>query len=307
MIYTVTLNPCIDWYAATEALQPGEIHRCGEEIYAPGGKGINVSLLLSRLGAETRALGFAAGFTGREIVRMLEEAGCPADFVFLEKGFSRINLNLTSPQQGETAFNGGGPDVPESAVQALEDKLRALQPGDRLVLAGSIPASLPADTYARLLRAVPEGVQTVVDTAGAALRAAIAEAPWLIKPNVQELGALFGAEITGMEGAKECAFALQEEGARNIAVSMGARGALLLTEAGQFLFCHAPAGEPVSTVGAGDSLVAGMLYGLGLHGTLEGALKWGVAAGSATAFSRGIARREQVFETYRQLGNVHQV
>lgn len=307
MIYTVTLNPCIDLYAAAGEVIPGGLHRYRENWIAPGGKGINVSLMLTHLGAETQAAGFVAGFSGREIVHLLGEEGCPSDLIQLPAGFSRINLNLTSPEETETAFNGVGPEIPEEAVQVLETRIRALSPGDVLVLAGSVPDSLPVDIYARLLRAAPEEVLTVVDTAGEALTSALEERPWLVKPNVEELGALFDAEITGTEGTRQCARALQEMGARNIAVSMGARGALLLEETGRTLFCHSAAGEAVSTVGAGDSLVAGFLYGLKLHGNLEGALRWGVAAGAATAFSRGIASREAVMDAYTKTGSVHPV
>ena len=170
-----------------------------------------------------------------------------------------------------------------------------------------MPPSLPRDIYARLLDRVPAGVNTVVDTAGAPLRAAVQRHPFLVKPNLQELEELFQAQITGLEGVCQCAQALQEEGARNIIVSMGARGALLLTEEGKRFFCRAPRGAAVSTVGAGDSLVAGFLYGSRLHGTLEGGLRWGVAAGAATAFTRGIAGKEQVFAALRETGNVHPV
>lgn len=308
MIATVTLNPAIDYIVSPGSFEAGKISRYSSSVYGPGGKGVNVSLLLSSLGLKNRALGVAAGFSGREIVRLLEEAGCETDFLFLKEGHSRINIKVCPPGEEETGLNGEGPSIPLETLNQLERKVSALGPGDTLVLAGSVPPSLPRDAYARLLSRVESGkVETVVDAAGEALLSVLPCRPFLVKPNAEELGELFGVEIGGVEAAKEYARVLQEKGARNVVVSLGEKGALLLKEGGSALFCHAVRGETVSTVGAGDSLVAGFLYGKKLHGSLEGGLRWGVAAGAATAFSKGVASGDAVKRLYVSVGNVYPV
>ena len=308
MITTVTLNPALDCYLSAEQVETGAINRYGEYRFRPGGKGINVSLLLSSLGMETVALGIAAGFTGKELIRLVEQEGCPADFTLLPQGVTRINIKVRTTEGEETDFNGAGVPLPTEALEELRQKLSRLQPGDGLVLAGSLPPSLPKDAYARLLEHVQgKGILTVVDTAGEALEAALPCRPFLIKPNLEELGELFGMELTETAAVAECAEELQKRGARNVAVSMGHRGALLLCEDGRRLFCHAVRGEAVSTLGAGDSFVAGFLYGWQLHGTMEGALRWAVCAGSATAFSAGLASGNEVRQLYPKVGNVHMI
>lgn len=308
MITTVTLNPALDCYLSPEQLETGAINRYEGYRFLPGGKGINVSLLLSSLGVETVALGIAAGFTGKELVRLMEQEGCPTDFTILPHGSTRINIKIRTAEGEETDLNGAGlPLTPEAAEQLMQ-KLDRLKPGDGLVLAGSLPNSLPKNTYAKFLERIAEkDILTVVDAAGEALEAALPCRPFLIKPNLEELGELFGAEITELEAVAECAGDLQKRGARNVAVSMGSKGAFLLCEDGRRLFCHAVRGEAVSTVGAGDSMVAGFLYGWRLHGTLEGALRWGVCAGSATAFSPGLASGDTVRQLYPKVGNVHMI
>lgn len=306
MIYTVTLNPALDYLVSSRDFAPGKINRYEDCICRPGGKGINVSLLLSSLGVETTALGLAAGFTGREVARLAEEAGCKTDFLFLPQGHTRINIKVSS--DGETDLNGVGPQVPEGYGERLGEKLSSLRAGDGLVLAGSVPPTMPPQIYAQLLDRVKDReLLTVVDTTGPSLLGTLPYRPFLIKPNLEELGELFGLELTDREGACQCARQLQSMGARNVAVSMGGKGALLVCEDGRQLFCHAVKGETVSTVGAGDSMVAGFLYGWKLHGTLEGALKWGAAAGAATAFSSGIAPGELVKKLYLQVGNIYPV
>ncbi len=303
MITTVTLNPAIDYTLYPERFSIGDVCRCEECVRLPGGKGINVSLLLTSLGVQNTALAVAGGFTGREIARLMKEAGCQTDFLYLPRGDSRINVKIRTPDGKETDLNPAGPAVPPETLEQLVGKLSALPAGGGLVLAGSVPPSLPADTYARLLRRVEgKDLLTVVDTSGDALLAALSCRPFLIKPNLEELGQACGIEVHDVMTAKECARELQDRGARNVAVSMGEKGALLVEENGKALFCRAPKGISVSTVGAGDSLVAGFLYGWQLHGTLEGALRWGVAAGSATAFSQGIAAGEQVKSLWPQVG-----
>ena len=304
MVYTVTLNPAIDYIVSPAKFSAGEINRYQKAVYGPGGKGANVSLLLSSLGVRNRALGICAGFSGGEIVRLLEERGCETDFVRMPQGHSRINVKVCAPDGEETDLNGDGPDTPPEAVEELLQKLDGLGEGDTLVLAGSIPRSVPGDIYAAMLRRLEgRGVLAVVDATGEALRCILPCRPFLVKPNSDELGELFGVEIPDVGTAKEYAKLLVREGARNVVVSMGDKGALLVGETGQSLFCRAVRGEAVSTVGAGDSLVAGFLYGYGLHGTLQGALQWGVAAGAATAFSKGIASGDAVKALYPRAGN----
>ena len=308
MITTVTLNPALDCFFSAEQLEAGGINRYADYRLLPGGKGVNVSLLLSSLGMETVALGVGAGFIGKEVVRLAEQEGCPTDFIILPKGSTRMNIKIRTAEGEETDLNGAGVPLSPETVEELENKLDGLKPGDGLVLAGSLPPSLPKNTYAKLLERVREKeLLTVVDTAGEALEAVLPHHPFLVKPNLEELGDLFGVELTELPAVAECAGDLQKRGARNVAVSMGSKGAFLLCEDGRRLFCHAVRGEAVSTVGAGDSFVAGFLYGWQLHGTMEGALRWAVCAGSATAFSTGIASGADVRQLYPKVGNVHMI
>lgn len=306
MVYTVTLNPALDCYLNVPGFSPGQDSRYGQCRFLPGGKGINVSLLLNSLGVPSAALGVAAGFTGRELVRLLEEAGCPADFAFLPAGLTRINIKIASAGQKETGLNGGGPDMDPASLALLEEKLSRLVPGDFAVLAGSVPGGLPDTVYARLMKALPRGVKAVVDTAGPALGLAAQAGPFLVKPNLEELGELFGARLESPEEALPYARRLQEAGAENVIVSMGGRGAMLLAAGGEVLVRPALAGEQVSSVGAGDSLVAGFLYGWMKTGSAERALEWGMAAGAATAFREGIADAAQVRRLYEAMPKLPQ-
>lgn len=294
MVYTVTLNPALDCYLSPDTFTAGADHRYRECRFLPGGKGINVSLLLHSLGVETIAAGIAAGFTGRELAAALERAGCPADFLFLEQGSTRINIKIIPPHEPETSLNGAGPAVSMEDLGRLAEKLRALAPGDFLVLSGSLPTGLPSDAYAWLAGQAPQGVQVVVDASGPALPASLKAGPFLVKPNLEELGAAFGVELSTQEEALPYARRLREMGARNVAVSMGGRGAFLLTEEGAVLHRDALPGKAVSAVGAGDSLVAGFIYGWLQSKNYESALDWGVTAGAATAFTQGLASGEEV-------------
>ncbi len=303
MVYTVTLNPALD-LSAPAAPASGGAARYGQGDFIAGGKGINVSRLLTSLWVENRALGFLGGFTGQEVERQLAAQGCKTDFLPLPAGCTRINLKLLGGDGGVTELNGDGPEIPLPFLEKLEEKCAALGPGDGLVLAGSVPPSLPRDVYVRLLgQAAEKGVLTVVDASGEALKAVLCRRPFLIKPNLQELEELFQVEIATVSQAAEYAGMLREMGAQNVVVSMGEKGALLADSTGRRLFCRAARGEAVSAVGAGDSLVAGFLYGWSLHGTGEGALRWGVAAGCATAFTAGIAQGDMVKKLYPLVGN----
>ena len=278
MIYTVTFNPAIDYVVHTDAMQVGMVNRShGEKIYY-GGKGINVSVILKELGIPSRALGFVAGFTGAAIEKGVQEMGIATDFVHLESGFSRINVKIKS-----------GDD---------------LQDGDTIILAGSIPNTMPSDIYEKIL-AYLDGrqIRTVVDATNDLLKNVLKYKPFLIKPNNFELGELFGVTLHSREEIAAYAGKLQEMGARNVLVSMAEDGALLLEENGNCHNCGVCSGTVKNSVGAGDSMLAGFLAGLE-QGDAAYALKLGTAAGGATTFSEGLAKREEIDRLLQQLGVV---
>ncbi len=294
MVYTVTFNPAVDYVIRTDRVDMGKTNRAeSEEIYF-GGKGINVSLVLKELGIQSVALGFAAGFTGKAIENYLAEHGICSDFVHLENGFSRINVKIKSDK--ETEINGNGPRINNSDLEGFFDKLGTLSNGDTLILAGSIPKSLPDNIYERILNHVSSlNIRIVVDATGDLLRKVLKYKPFLIKPNNFELGELFGRKLTADEEIIECAKALQTEGAQNVLVSMAGDGAILLDANGVAHFRPAANGKVVNSVGAGDSMVAGFIAGME-NGGYEYALRLGVAAGGATAFSPGLASRDKIYE-----------
>ncbi|MCB6366156.1 1-phosphofructokinase family hexose kinase [Intestinibacillus massiliensis] len=292
MIYTVTANPSLDYLVSVPQLRLGRMNRAADTRIVPGGKGVNVSIMLGRLDAPNRALGFSGGFSGREIARMLEENGCDAAFIDLPGALSRINLKLEGVE--ETEINAPGPAVPPEAFAALRAQVSGLQPADVLVLAGAAPNGAPDDFYAQLLHAAPPGVLTVVDADGEQLRQALACSPFLIKPNGAELSGLSGRTLRDERDVLESARLLQKLGARNVLASMGEWGGMLLTEDGRVLRGYPPEGRPVGTVGAGDSMVAGFLAGWMHTGRYEDAFRLGLAAGSATAFNEWLAARAEV-------------
>ncbi len=299
MIYTVTFNPAVDYAVRSKNFTIGEINRtAGEEIFF-GGKGINVSVMLKHLGMDSTALGFIAGFTGDAIEKATADAGILTNFVRLKKGFSRINVKIESEE--ETALNGVGPEIDREAFGHLIARLDRLADGDVLVLAGSIPRSLPEDVYEVILsRLSGKKILAVVDATGELLIRTLKYRPFLIKPNLEELSALFGRTLTDGEEIRTCAASLQKMGARNVLVSLGSEGALLLDENGKTHAKRAKKGVTVSTVGAGDSMVAGFLAGwTGTH-DYDAALALGVAAGTATAFSSGIAGKEAVLALLKE-------
>lgn len=301
MIYTVTFNPAIDYVVRLDApLEVGQVNRaCGEDCVL-GGKGINVSGVLAQLGCPSVALGFVAGETGAWLERGLAVQGLHTDFVHLEQGMTRINVKIKAGQ--ETELNGAGPDIPESAMQQLEEQLDALNENDILILAGSIPRSLPQDTYERLLaRLQGKGVRAVVDATRDLLVNVLQYRPFLIKPNDHELGEIVGRELKTDEEIIAAARALQEKGARNVLVSMAGDGALLVDETGKVHRIGCPKGKVVNSVGAGDSMVAGFVAGWMQTGSYDMALRLGTACGSATAFSLGLATREKIEELLKQI------
>lgn len=300
MIYTVTFNPAIDYVVYTDEISAGEINRANEEKIFFGGKGINVSLVLNELGVKSKALGFTAGFTGTAIENGIREKGVETDFVHLESGFSRINVKIKS--NTETEINGKGPDIDGRSLDKLYEKLGELSNGDTLVLAGSIPASLPKDIYEKILeRLSGKNIRTVVDATKELLLNTLKYRPFLVKPNIHELGEMFGVKINSVDKAEEYARRLRETGACNVLVSMGKDGALLLDEHGKTHFRGAHKGEVKNSVGAGDAMVAGFLAGLE-QGDHEYALKLGTAAGSATAFSYGLAGKDDILKLIKDIG-----
>lgn len=293
MVYTVTLNPALDYVIHIEDFQTGEINRTQREEIQFGGKGINVSTVLTRLGVENTALGFLAGFTGQALAEGLRKNGIQTDFIWLMEGLTRINVKIKAGE--ETELNGRGPVIPSAALDELFQKLDRLQSGDVLDLSGSIPASLPDDIYQQILRQLEgRGILTVVDAAGELLCTALSYRPFLIKPNHHELGEIFGQTPVTDQELTACAKKLQKQGARNVLVSMAGEGSLLLDETGA---CHrlgVPRGTVRNSVGAGDSMVAGFLAGWLKTGDYETAHRMGAAAGSATAFSDGLATEAKV-------------
>lgn len=299
MVYTVTFNPAIDLVVSLKELSKGKINRCESEEMICGGKGINVSLVLSELGISSKALGFAAGFTGAAIEQMVEAEGVKADFVRLKDGNTRINMKIKALE--ETEINGQGPNIPEEAIKELFAKLDELREGDTLVLAGSIPNSLPNDIYEKILaRLSGKNIKFAVDATKDLLLKVLKYKPFLIKPNNHELEEMFGVTLNGEEEIIKYGKKLKEMGAVNVLISMAGDGAVLIDEFDEIHKCGVCKGEVVSSVGAGDSMVAGFIAG-SEKGDYEYALKLGTAAGGASAFSKGLAKREKIFELLKQL------
>lgn len=300
MIYTVTLNPSLDYCVVVDYFELGKTNRTGAEYLAPGGKGINVSRVLGNLGIESTALGFAAGFTGKELVRRLDGMGVKNSFLMMDEGITRINVKLSNIEG--TEINGRGPKVTEEKLQELQERLDALGPGDVLFLSGSIPTSLPDDTYQRILEQLSgRGIRTVVDAAKDLLVKTLPHRPFLIKPNKQELGEIFGVELKAREEVAPYARKLQELGAQNVLVSMAGQGAVLLDAGGVLYDVPAPKGILVNGVGAGDSMVAGFMAGFLEKQDYRHAFCMAVAAGSASAFSQSLASGAEITAVYRQI------
>ena len=300
MIYTVTFNPAIDYVVHADDMQVGAVNRSRQEEVYFGGKGINVSVVLHELGLASKALGFVAGFTGEAIEQGLRADGIETDFIHLEKGFSRINVKIKSSE--ETELNGQGPEIPEDKLRQLFDQLEQVQDGDTIILAGSIPPSLPADVYEQILRHLSgKQVRAVVDATRDLLVNVLKYKPFLIKPNNFELGEIFGVPLKDdVDEIVRYAGKLQEMGARNVLVSMAGDGAVLLDENGGVHACGVCKGTVKNSVGAGDSMVAGFVAGCET-GDYDYALKLGTATGGATAFSEGLAKKELIAELLQQL------
>ena len=290
MIYTVTFNPALDYVMNLKELQSKDINRTESEQLYYGGKGINVSVILSRLGVENKALGFLAGFSGKKIEEMLNAENINNDFVYLKKGYTRINVKIKAEKDYD--INAQGPDIDADEINALFDKLEKLKKGDYLVLAGSIPNSLPNDIYEKILAKLQnKGVNFAVDATGDLLLNVLKYKPFLIKPNHHELGDIFGVEVKDEAEIAYYAKKLQEMGARNVLVSRSKDGATLVDEFGEVHSMGNVAGKVINPVGCGDSMVDGFVAGYTKSNDYHYALKLGSACGNATAFCSGLADR----------------
>lgn len=293
MICTVTFNPSLDYIVRVDDMRLGAINRTTYEQVLPGGKGVNVSIVLVNLGHASRALGFVAGFTGDELVRLCAEAGVDCDFIRVERGMTRVNVKVKSAE--ETELNGMGPQMGEEDVEVLLARTDALGAGDTLVVSGSVPACLPHDMYERVMERVAlRGVRVVVDAERDLLTRTLPLGPFLVKPNNHELGDIFGVELRTRDEVVPYARRLQEMGAANVLVSMAGEGGVLVAETGEVFQSPAAKGTVVNSVGAGDSSVAGFLAGLAETGSYEAAFRMALATGSASAFSDHLATRAEV-------------
>lgn len=295
MIYTVTFNPAIDYIISVNDIKMGNVNRSQGEYILYGGKGINVSIVLNNLGIKSNALGFVAGFTGLEIEGGLKRLGVDTDFVHVENGMSRINVKIKS--DSETEVNGQGPEISKDNIEELLDKLSDIKDGDYLVLAGSIPKSVPNDIYEKIMeRFYERDIRIIVDATKELLLNILKYKPFLIKPNNYELGEIFGVECKSEEDIIMYGIKLQEMGARNVLISRAGDGAILLTETKETYITSPPKGTVVNSVGAGDSMIAGFIADYITNKDYESALKYATATGSATAFSEGLAEKNKVEE-----------
>lgn len=303
MIYTVTFNPSIDYIVSVDNLELGKVNRTTKELMFPGGKGINVSMVLKNLGFENTALGFLAGFTGDSIEAMLKEKGVMTDFIRVEEGISRINVKIRSNEESE--INGMGPAISEENIKELYRKLDKLKDGDVLCLAGSIPSVMPETMYSNIMKYLADkDVKIVVDATKDLLVNVLKYKPFMIKPNNHELGEIYGVELKTREEVVPYAKKMQEEGARNVLISMAGEGAVLVSEDGQVIMSEAPKGKVVNSVGAGDSMVAGFVSGYLESEDYEYALQKGLCTGSASAFSEKLATMDEVIELGKRSGYV---
>lgn len=293
MIYTITFNPCIDYIVSMQQFCLGKTNRTTEEKIFPGGKGINVSTVLTNLGISNIALGFIAGFTGNEIKRLSQERGILCDFIALPSGNNRINVKLKD--YDGTEINGLGPNIPDTKLKELMEQLHRLKKGDSLVLAGSIPASLPSDIYQQIMQKLQnKGIKIIVDATNELLLNCLSFRPFLIKPNRHELEEIFDVNIQNKKEAIHYARLLQERGAKNVLVSLSGDGAVFVSEEGESFEADVPPGKLINAVGSGDSMIAGFLAGWETTKNYKEAFHMAVAAGSASAYSEELATKKQV-------------
>ncbi len=300
MIYTLTLNPSIDYIVHLEKFVSGITNRTVGEEYFIGGKGINVSCILAQLDIESTALGFTAGFTGDAIENGIRSLGIRSDFIRLRDGISRINIKMKADEESE--INGQGPHISQEELAMLMAKTDNISDGDTIVIAGSIPKTVSDDTYERIIKRL-EGrqVRIVVDATKKLLLNCLSYKPFLIKPNRQELSEIFDTEVVNEEQTEKCAKKLIEQGARNVIVSLGGEGAILFAEDGKTYHSGTVKEKVLNTVGSGDSMVAGFIAGYEKTGDYGYALRLGAACGNATAFSPGLADRKKIYEIFEKL------
>lgn len=293
MVYTITLNPALDYVLQVDRLRFDDINRTSGDALYYGGKGINVSAILTRLGTPSKALGFLAGFTGHQLEDMLKADSIDCDFNFLKSGYTRINVKIKA--EAELDINANGPQINQEDIDGLLNKLDKIQAGDYLILAGSIPSNLPDDIYEQILKRLDgRGISFVVDATGDLLKNVLKYKPFLVKPNHHELGDIFGVQIKNDGEVIKYAKRLQELGAKNVLVSMAKDGAMLIDENGEAHKIGNAEGELVNSVGCGDSMVAGFVAGYIERGSYAYALKLGSACGNATAFSPQLATKEEI-------------
>lgn len=300
-IFTITCNPSLDYLVGMTEFRTGEVNRTETEMILPGGKGLNVSMVLKNLGVDSTALGFLAGFTGDEIRRRMEEIGCQTDFIQIQNGWSRINVKMKAKEESE--INGQGPEMTKEDIENLFGKLDKMQKGDILVLAGSIPRTLPDTIYSDIMKYLEQKeIRVVVDATKDLLMNVLSLKPFLVKPNNHELGEMFGVVIKEKASVIEYGKKLKEMGAVNVLVSMAGDGAVLIDQDGLVYESQAPKGKVVNSVGAGDSMVAGFLAGYLKYGNYRDAFYMGVAAGSASAFSKNLATGQEVAAILKSMG-----
>ena len=302
MIYTVTFNPSLDYIVATDSLILGKVNRTVSELILSGGKGVNVSIVLNNLNVKNTALGFIAGFTGKEIENGLKKLGCCCDFITIEKGFSRINIKIKAKE--ETELNGMGPEISQKELNQLFEKLDCLQSQDILILAGSVPNSLPQNIYEKIMeRLQNKNIRIIVDATKDLLINVMKYQPFLVKPNTHELGELFHTTLNTEEDIIFYGKKLQQmaNGNVNVLVSRAGEGAILIGTDDNIYKSPAPKGTLINSVGAGDSMVAGFIAGYLKNHSLEEAFYMGVATGSASAFSKYLATKEEVEAVISQL------
>lgn len=293
MIYTITFNPALDYISQVDDFEKGKINRTKKEKILPGGKGLNVSIVLKNLGLENTALGFIAGFTGEELKNRIEKHGIKTDFIKVKEGLTRINVKISSKE--ETALNGNGPEITEEDVQELLEKIEKIKKDDIVILAGNVPKCINNNIYEIIcVNLEKNGVTFIVDATRELLVNVLKYRPFLIKPNKEELEETFKVKLKSKEEIITYAKKMQLMGAQNVLVSLGGEGAILVTNQNEVYYQSAPQGKVLNTVGAGDSMVAGFLAGYKESGDYGQALKMGIATGSASTFSMDLATKEQV-------------
>lgn len=300
MIYTITFNPALDYISQVEDFKIGKINRTKTEEIVPGGKGLNVSIVLKNLKIESIALGFIAGFTGEKLKTDIEQKGIKTDFIKVEKGMTRINVKISSKE--ETALNGNGPEITEENINELLEKIENIKCEDTVIISGNIPKCINNNIYEIICKKLEQNkIRFIVDATKELLVTVLKYKPFLIKPNKDELEETFKVKIKNEEDIIVYAKKLQEMGARNVLISLGGDGAILVTEEQNEYFLKAPKGKVINTVGAGDSMVAGFIAGYEKSGDFKYAFKMGIATGSASAFSIGLATEEKVANLLKEI------